>query len=156
MRLRVLHFGEELFATIGAAKHGRYALNMRNVFWKIVRREDEVAEEGQQRRGVELDLQFIIALQFHQLHLQGDRGVVHKQVKGGGEKLEVCKMGGKFLPQRGNNSNTSVQVHVVRGTSNKARKMHKLSLPQAQLNLEGSDVRVHVCHKNFFGLAASR
>ena len=48
MRLRVLlHFGEELFATVGAAKHGHYVLNIRNVFWKIVRREDEVAEEGQ-------------------------------------------------------------------------------------------------------------
>ena len=48
VRLHVLlHFGEELFATVGAAKHGYYALNIRNVFWKIVRREDEVAEEGQ-------------------------------------------------------------------------------------------------------------
>ena len=28
-RLRVLHFGEELFATVGAAKHGYDALNMR-------------------------------------------------------------------------------------------------------------------------------
>ena len=31
-RLRVLHFGEELFATVGAAKHGYDALNMCNVF----------------------------------------------------------------------------------------------------------------------------
>ena len=31
-RLRVLHFGKELFATVGAAKHGYDALNMRNVF----------------------------------------------------------------------------------------------------------------------------
>ena len=30
-RLRVLHFGEELLATVGAAKHGYDALNMRNV-----------------------------------------------------------------------------------------------------------------------------
>ena len=30
-RLRVLHFGEELFATVGAAKHGYDAMNMRNV-----------------------------------------------------------------------------------------------------------------------------
>ena len=45
-RLRVLHFGEELFATIGAAKHGYDALNMRNVFRKIPRRECDVAEEG--------------------------------------------------------------------------------------------------------------
>ena len=28
-RLRVLHFGEDLFATVGAAKHGYDALNMR-------------------------------------------------------------------------------------------------------------------------------
>ena len=34
-RLRVLHFGKELFATVGAAKHGHGALNMRNVFRKI-------------------------------------------------------------------------------------------------------------------------
>ena len=31
-RLRVLHFGKERFATVGAAKHGYDALNMRNVF----------------------------------------------------------------------------------------------------------------------------
>ena len=36
-RLRVLHFGEELFATVCAAKHGYDALNMRNAFWKIPR-----------------------------------------------------------------------------------------------------------------------
>ena len=164
MRLRVLHFREELLATVGAAKHGNYALNMCNVFWKIVNKEDEVAEEGQRRRGVELRLQFVIALQLHHLHLQEDRGVVHGQVKGGSEKLEVrnqrldvCKMGGKFVPQRGDDTNASVQIHVVRGTSSKARKMHKLtssqlSLPQAQVNLEGRDVRVHVCHENFFTL----
>ena len=47
-RLRVLRFGEELFATVGAAKHGYYdALNMRNVFRKIPRREGDVTEEGQ-------------------------------------------------------------------------------------------------------------
>ena len=34
-RLFVLHFGEDLFATVGAAKHGHGALNMRNVFRKI-------------------------------------------------------------------------------------------------------------------------
>ena len=38
------------------------ALNMRNVFRKIPRREGDVAEEGQWRRVVELRLQFIIAL----------------------------------------------------------------------------------------------
>ena len=61
-RLCVIHFGEELFATVGAAKHGYDALNMRNVFRKIPRREGDVAEEGQWRRVVELRLQFIIAL----------------------------------------------------------------------------------------------
>ena len=61
-RLRVLHFGEELFAAVGAAKHGYDALNMRNVFRQIPRREDDVTEEGQWRRAVELRLQFIITL----------------------------------------------------------------------------------------------
>ena len=61
-RLRVLHFGEELFATAGDAKHGYGALNMRNVFRKSPRREGDVAEEGQWRRVVELCLQFLIAL----------------------------------------------------------------------------------------------
>ncbi len=61
-RLRVLHFGEELFATVGDAKHGYGALNMRNVFRKSPRREGAVAEEGQWRRVVKLCLQFIIAL----------------------------------------------------------------------------------------------
>ena len=35
----LLHFGEELYATVGAAEHGYGALNMRNVFRKIPRRE---------------------------------------------------------------------------------------------------------------------
>ena len=43
--LRVLHFGEEMVATVGAAKHGYDALNMRNVFRKIPRREGDVGEE---------------------------------------------------------------------------------------------------------------
>ena len=60
-RLCVLHFGEELFATVGAAKHGYSALNMRNVLRKIPRREGDVAKEGQWRRVVELRLHFIIA-----------------------------------------------------------------------------------------------
>ena len=53
--------GEELFATVGAAKHGYDALNIRNLFRKIHRREGDVAEEGQWRRVVELRIQFIIA-----------------------------------------------------------------------------------------------
>ena len=46
-RLRVIHFREELSATVGAAKHGYDALNMRNVVRKIPRREGDVVEEGQ-------------------------------------------------------------------------------------------------------------
>ena len=56
---------------VGAAKYGYDALNMRNVFRKIPRREGDVAEEGQWRRVVELRLQFSTALSLHQLHLQG-------------------------------------------------------------------------------------
>ena len=44
-RLRVLQFGEELFATVGAAKPDYDALNMHNVFRKIPRREGDVAEK---------------------------------------------------------------------------------------------------------------
>ena len=44
-RLRVLHFGEELFATVGTAKPDYDALNMHNVFRKIPRREGDVAEK---------------------------------------------------------------------------------------------------------------
>ena len=58
----VLNFGEELFATVCAAKHGYNALNMRNVFRKIPRRECDVAEEGQRRRVVDLRIQLIIAV----------------------------------------------------------------------------------------------
>ena len=61
-RLGVLHFGDDLFATVSAAKDGYDALNMRNVFRKIPRREGDIAEEGQWRRVVEFRLQFIIAL----------------------------------------------------------------------------------------------
>ena len=43
-------------------KHGYDALNMRNEFRKIPRREGDVAEEGRWRIFVELRLQFIIAL----------------------------------------------------------------------------------------------
>ncbi len=44
-RLRVLHFGEELFATVGTAKPDYDALNMHNVIRKIPRREGDVAEK---------------------------------------------------------------------------------------------------------------
>ena len=49
-RLRVLHFGDDLFATVSAAKDGYDALTMRNVFRKIPRTEGDIAEEGQWRR----------------------------------------------------------------------------------------------------------
>lgn len=60
------------------------------------------------------------------------------------------KTSSKFLLKRGDDTNASVQVHIVRGISSKARKMHKLpnsqlSLTQAQLHLNGSDVRPLVC-----------
>lgn len=45
MELNTLQFGEELFATVGATKHGHNVLNIHNVFWKIARREDEVTEK---------------------------------------------------------------------------------------------------------------
>ena len=61
-KLRVLHFGEELFEAVCAAKHGYDALNMRNELRKFPRREGDVAEEGHWRRVVELRLQFIIVL----------------------------------------------------------------------------------------------
>lgn len=48
-RLHVLLFREELIATAGAAKHGHDALNTINAFWKIVRREDELAEKDSGR-----------------------------------------------------------------------------------------------------------
>ena len=103
-RLRVLHFGEELFATVGAAKHGYDALNMHNVFKKIPKREGDVAGKGQWRQVVELRLHSTVTVE---LHLQGDRGVLHGKVKGGGKQLDVrsqrsdsCETGEKFLPQR--------------------------------------------------------
>ena len=54
----------------------------------------------------------------------GGRGVVHGNVKGGGKQFEVgsqlpesCETGGKFLPQRGDDTNTSVRLHVNMYTS---------------------------------------
>ena len=44
LQVGLLHFGEELFARVGAAKHGYDALNILNVFKKIPRREGDVAE----------------------------------------------------------------------------------------------------------------
>ena len=59
-RLRVLQFGEELFATEGAATHDYDALNMHNAFRKISRREGDVAEKGQWRQVVELRLHITV------------------------------------------------------------------------------------------------
>ena len=57
-----LHFEEELFATVGATKHGYDASNVRNVFRKTHRREGDVTKEGLWRRVVDLRLLFIIPL----------------------------------------------------------------------------------------------
>ena len=84
-RLRVLYFGEELFATVGAAKHGYDALNMRSIFRKMPRREDDVTEEGQWGRGRPTS---------HSVHhctvapttpSAGGKGLVNAKVKGGGK-----------------------------------------------------------------------
>ena len=58
----MLYFGEELFATVGAAKNGYDVLNIRNAFRNIPGIEGDVAEEGQWRRVVELRIQFIVSL----------------------------------------------------------------------------------------------
>ena len=75
-------------------------------------------------------------------------GVVHRKVKGGFNQLEVrsqrpdsCETGGKFLPQRGADTDASVRLHVIRYTSSKA-----------QLYLKGGDVYVHVRYGNVFAL----
>ena len=100
-RLCVLHFGEELFAIVGAVKHGYDALNMCNVFGKTARREDSA--KGGRCRGrrtveksctTELRRQFIVALwPHHQLHWQGGRDAVHGKVKEGGKQHEVRRHG---------------------------------------------------------------
>ena len=66
-------------------------------------------------------------------------------------EVNSLKSGFSGLPQRGDNTNTSVQVHVNRCTTRNTRKIHKLissqlSLPQAQ---------VHVCGQNVFALQPS-
>ena len=89
----------------------------------------------------------------YQLHLQRGRGFVQRELEEVDEQLEARKewhdnfeTEGKILPQRGDNTNTSAQILVIRCTTRNARKMHKLtsnllSLPQAQPYLEGGDVR---------------
>ena len=54
----------------------------------------------------------------------GGRGVVHKNVKGGGKQFEVrsqrpesCETGRQFLPQRGDDTNASVRLPINRYTS---------------------------------------
>ena len=68
-------------------------------------------------------LVLIIILQLHQHYLHGGRDVVNREVKGDSEQLEIrsqqpepCKTESNILPQRGNDTNVSVQVHVVSGT----------------------------------------
>ena len=39
------------------------------------------------------------------------------------QQPDSCEMGGKFLPQRGNDTNASVWLHGIRYTSSKARKV---------------------------------
>ena len=111
----------------------------------------DVAEEGQWRRVVELRLQFSIALSLYQLHLQGGRP---RESQRGGKQLEVrrqrsdsCETGGKFLTQRGDDTNASVRLHVIGYTSS-----NQLHLPQSQLYLEGCDVCVLVCYEDVFAL----
>ena len=84
-----------MFATVGAAKHGYDALNMRNVFRKIPRREGDVGEEGQWRRVVELRLQFIIrhCTVAPPIPSAGGRGVVHGKVKGAVNSLKSAASG---------------------------------------------------------------
>ena len=117
--------------SIGAAKHGYDALNMRNVFRKIPRREHDVAEEG-----LAVEKSYKTSFSVHHCTVApptpsaGGRGVTHGKVKGDGKQLEVrsqrpdsCETGGKFLPQRGDDTNTSVRLHVIRYTSSKAMKV---------------------------------
>ena len=54
-RLHVLHFGQELFATVGAAKHGYDALNVHNVFsWYLEKFLERRAMSRKKNRGEEL------------------------------------------------------------------------------------------------------
>ena len=77
-----------MFTTVSAAKHGNEAFYMLNVIWKFIRREDEVTE-GEWRSDTVLCFQFVITLKLHQLHLQGGRGFVHRELKKGSEQLEA-------------------------------------------------------------------
>ena len=80
-----------MFRTVGAAKHVYDALNMRNVFRKIPRRECDVAEEGQWRRGCRT------SPSVHRCNpptpSTGDRGVVHWKVKGAVNSLKSAVSG---------------------------------------------------------------
>lgn len=49
MQDSVFHFRKERYTTVSATKHCYGALHMLSVYWKFVRREDEVTKE--QRRG---------------------------------------------------------------------------------------------------------
>lgn len=96
--------------------------------------------------------------------LQVDKGFVYMEIKQGGDEFQVqsqwpdtCKTSSKFLPEKGDNTNTRVQVHAIMCTSCYIRKMHEmtssqLTLPLVQLYLEGGDMRTHVCGENIFAL----
>ena len=47
----------------------------------------------------------------------GGRGVVHGKVKLKGQRPDSCETGGKFLHQKGDDTNASVRLHVIRYTS---------------------------------------
>ena len=94
-----------LFATVDAAKHGYNALNMRNVFWKIPRRERRKKDSGEESCITSPPVHHCTV--FPPTPYPGGRDVVHGKVKGGGKQLEVrsqrsdsCETGGKFLPRK--------------------------------------------------------
>ena len=87
--LCVVYFEEDLFAIVGAAKHGYGALNIRNVFRKSPRREGRCRG----RRTVEKSCRASPSVH-HCTVAQptpsaGGRGVVNGNVKGAGKQIEV-------------------------------------------------------------------
>ena len=85
------------------------------------------------------------------------KGAVNSLKSAAMQQPDSCETGEKFLPQRSDDTNASVRLHVIRYTSSNARKVLQLTvsqlrLPQSQLYLEGGDVCVHVCYENVFAL----
>ena len=112
--------------TVGATKYGYGALNMRNVFRKIPRREGRCRG----RRTVEKSCRASPSVHHCTVapptpsgrgagasSTGKSKGAVNSQ------QPDSCETGGKFLPQRGNDTNASVRLHVIRYTSSKARKV---------------------------------